>query len=95
MSSKLIRTITSILPVQKDRIGECNGCGACCHLPVRCTFLTEDESGLSRCSIYKIRPPNCRKFPRTPSQLKLVENECSYSFSTISPDNIGKAIPRN
>ena len=95
MSSKLVRTITSILPVQKNRVGTCNGCGACCHLPVRCTFLTEDESGLSRCSIYKIRPPNCRKFPRTASQLELVEKECSYSFSTISPDNIGKAVPRD
>ncbi|PWQ93055.1 YkgJ family cysteine cluster protein [Leucothrix pacifica] len=94
MSSKFVRTITSILPVHKNRTGSCSGCGACCKLPVRCVFLTTDNDGLFRCSIYKYRPPNCRKFPRTPSQLKLVEGECTYTFTSISPDRIGKAIPR-
>ncbi len=93
MSSKFIRTVTSILPVQKNRTGSCNGCGACCKLPVKCTFLTTDDEGMFRCSIYKYRPPNCRKFPRTPSQLKLVENECSYTFSIINTSKIGKATP--
>lgn len=95
MYSKFVRTITAILPVQKGRIGDCSGCGACCKLPVRCMFLTTDDEGLFRCSVYKVRPPNCRKFPRTSAQLKLVENECTYSFATVSPDKIGKAIPRN
>jgi len=80
MISKLRRTFTSILPVDAGRTGHCNGCGACCELPTRCTFLKTDSDGKSTCSIYKFRPPNCRKFPRSQAQLDSVVDTCSFSF---------------
>ncbi len=84
MINKFKRTITSIIPVEKGRSGSCNGCGDCCSLPKRCTFLTTDNTGNNRCSIYKIRPPNCRKFPRDKSQLSLVEENCGFTFNVIN-----------
>jgi len=81
MIPKITRTITSILPVDENRTGSCNNCGKCCELPFRCQFLTEDSEGKSRCSIYKIRPLVCRKFPRTESQLESVKEACGFSFS--------------
>lgn len=80
MISKLRRTLTSLLPVEKGRTGSCNGCGACCELPTRCTFLKTDSQGNNTCSIYRFRPPNCRKFPRSPAQLAEVAKTCSFSF---------------
>ena len=83
MILKLKRTFTSILPVDSGRTGSCNGCGACCELPNRCTFLKEDDQGNKTCSIYSIRPPNCRKFPRSQAQLDEVIDTCSFSFDKI------------
>ncbi len=80
MISKFKRTFTSILPVEEGRTGHCNGCGACCELPTRCTFLKTDSKGNNTCSIYRFRPPNCRKFPRSPAQLEAVAKTCSFSF---------------
>jgi Fe-S-cluster containining protein len=80
MISKLRRTFTSFLPVEEGRAGKCNGCGACCELPVRCFFLKTDSKGNNTCSIYRFRPPNCRKFPRSPAQLEEVAETCSFSF---------------
>ena len=80
MISKFKRTLTSLLPVEEGRTGSCNGCGACCELPTRCTFLKTDSQGNNTCSIYRFRPPNCRKFPRSPAQLKEVAKTCSFSF---------------
>ena len=80
MISKIKRTLTSILPVEKGRTGDCNGCAACCELPVRCAFLKTDSEGNGTCSIYRFRPPNCRKFPRSPAQLEEVAETCSFSF---------------
>ncbi len=82
MRYKVARTITSILPVNKSRTGSCNQCGECCKLPSRCIFLKDDTDGKSYCAIYKVRPPNCRKFPRTESQLESVSENCGYSFKT-------------
>ena len=82
MRHKIERAFTSILPVDKNRTGECNNCGACCHLPTRCLFLKTVESGKEFCSIYKVRPPNCRKFPRTLEQFNHVKETCSFSFGT-------------
>ena len=78
-SAKLKRTATSILPVDKNRKGNCVRCGACCKLPNTCPFLTFDEHGLSVCKIYRLRPLNCRKYPRTESEL-LTADTCGYSF---------------
>jgi len=78
--SKIRRTFTSILPVEEGRLGECNGCGACCELPTRCSFLKTDSAGNNTCSIYRFRPPNCRKFPRSQAQLEEVAETCGFSF---------------
>ena len=85
MIPKLKRTFTSILPVDAGRTGECNGCDACCKLPVRCPFLKTHDDGSETCSVYKLRPPNCRKFPRSQSQLDTVVDTCSFSFEEDTP----------
>lgn len=63
-------------------------------LPYRCTFLKTDEDGKSRCSIYRVRPPNCRKFPRTESQLSHVNEVCGYSFKkpALTPEAEAAAV---
>jgi len=78
-SAKLKRTLTGILPVDKNRKGNCIRCGACCKLPNRCPFLDFDEQGLSVCKIYHFRPLSCRKYPRTKSE-SLTADTCGYSF---------------
>lgn len=83
MIPKIKRTISSILPVDKNRSGECNGCGDCCKLPFRCAFLKEPEEGKFLCSIYSIRPLNCRKFPRSRDQWETVKENCGFSFPDI------------
>ncbi len=80
MINKLIRTVTSVMPVDENRTGECNQCGECCKLPNKCIFLKTNSENVDYCSIYKIRPKNCRKFPRTKSQLESVINTCGFSF---------------
>jgi len=55
LGAKIKRTITSILPVDKNRRGKCSNCGKCCYLPNKCSFL-RIKDGKSYCSIYKIRP---------------------------------------
>ena len=81
MKYKIKRTLTSMLAVDENRTGNCSECGACCKLPVRCVFLKTEEDGKEQCSIYTIRPPNCRKFPRTVEEYSLVEKICTYEFS--------------
>jgi Fe-S-cluster containining protein len=83
MIPKIKRTLTALLPVDKQRAGECNGCGDCCKLPFRCAFLKETKDGIARCSIYSVRPPNCRKFPRNQAQWKSVKENCGFSFPDI------------
>ena len=77
-SAKLKRTVTSFLPVSGDRFGDCRRCGACCSLPSRCPFLRFDEDGLALCLVRKIRPLNCRKYPRTPEEH--ICRPCGYRF---------------
>ncbi len=83
MIPKIKRTFTSLLPIDKSRSGECNGCGDCCKLPFRCLFLKDMPDGTSRCSIYSIRPPNCRKFPRSRAQWETVKENCGFKFPDI------------
>lgn len=78
LGAKLKRTATSFLPVSKLRRGKCANCGKCCHLPFRCPFL-KDKNGKTYCSIYKVRPLNCRKYPRTEKEW-LTKGNCGYSF---------------
>lgn len=79
MLKKLIRTVTAFLPVDKRRSGTCTGCGACCKLPYTCPFLTYDAAGKARCDIYRVRPLNCRKYPRTAREW-MTRSTCGFAF---------------
>lgn len=81
MFAKLIRFLTCWLPVSRARRGTCNHCGACCRLPSPCLFLRTREDGASHCAIYAIRPPSCRKYPRTATEL-ITPDTCGYWFAT-------------
>lgn len=54
-----------LLPIDKNRIGCCQNCGRCCHLGMKCLFFRNNK-----CSIYRFRPLQCRKSPRTAKYLK-------------------------
>lgn len=83
MIPKFIRTITSVLPVDQTRKGECNNCGECCQLPFKCTFLKAGADGKNYCAAYNFRPLNCRKFPRTNAQLAPVSDACGFTFDQV------------
>jgi len=78
-ASKVIRTITSVLPVQKGRRGLCVRCGYCCKLPNPCLFLDYDKENKAICKAYKFRPLNCRKYPRSKKE-HITEEICGYYF---------------
>lgn len=78
--SKIKRIFTSILlPVAKNRKGKCRNCGKCCKLPKVCRFLKFKKNSKSFCSIYSIRPLNCRKYPLNKFEL-LTKDTCGYRF---------------
>ena len=77
--TKLKRTLTSFLPVAKNRVGKCQNCGACCQLPNKCIFLKFKKKNTSYCSIHKIRPLNCRAYPRTKKEF-ITQKTCGYNF---------------
>jgi uncharacterized protein len=87
MLNKLKRFLTSLLPVDLNRRGECNRCGECCKLPYPCPFLRFDEEGLSACSVYLLRPPSCRKYPRIATE-NLTPQSCGFYF--IAPEQIAR-----
>ena len=67
------------------RSGECLRCGACCRLVVRCIYFFE-ENGLPACRLYKLRLPNCSKFPldcRDLADRDLIapDKPCGYSWN--------------
>lgn len=73
-----------VLPVDENRAGECANCGACCKFLFRCPFLRAAEGGKGtyRCTVYPIRPPQCRKYPRT--RLEQIHHPCGYYFKESS-----------
>jgi hypothetical protein len=77
--AKAKRTVTAFLPVADNRKGQCVSCGACCKLPTVCPFLKYDSEEKSYCTIYPIRPLNCRKYPRTESEL-ITGDTCGFKF---------------
>ncbi len=79
MTAKIKRSVTSVLPVAKNRKGRCIRCGACCKLPNVCAFLGTNEQGEHFCKIYKLRPPTCHKYPRTRAEF-LTADTCGYTF---------------
>lgn len=93
MKNKLVRLGTSLLPVAPDRRGTCNRCGECCKLPYPCPFLRYDAEGLSSCAIYRVRPPSCRKYPRTAAE-NLTAETCGFYFLREGARNPGAgALP--
>jgi Fe-S-cluster containining protein len=87
---KLTRFVTSlVLPVDPSRTGECIRCGACCKFLVKCPFLrpSEDDPGSFKCRAYFLRPPQCRKYPRTKSEQ--IHHPCGYRFG----DDVGARAP--
>ncbi len=80
-AAKIKRIFTSVLPVSKRRKGECINCAACCRLPNVCPFLKYKSDGESYCSIYTIRPLNCRKYPRTESEF-ITADTCGHRFES-------------
>jgi hypothetical protein len=83
LKHKMKRFITSMLPIDANRQGECNRCGECCKLPYPCPFLRYDAEGLSTCSVYFARPPSCRKYPRTADE-NVTPEQCGYYFVDVS-----------
>jgi Fe-S-cluster containining protein len=82
---KIRRFFTSlVLPVDKRRDGECNRCGACCKFLFECPFLkvVEGNPNSFECRIYPIRPPQCRKYPRTKAEQ--IHEPCGYYFKDSS-----------
>ncbi len=77
--AKIKRTLTSVLPVARNRKGQCLLCGACCRLPNVCLFLRTNGTGEMYCSIYHVRPLNCRKYPRTQPE-QITADTCGFRF---------------
>lgn len=78
---KVTRFFTSlVLRVDPGRHGQCESCGACCRFLFHCPFLKprEDAPGKYRCVAYAIRPPQCRKYPRT--RTEQIHTPCGYKF---------------
>lgn len=76
---KTLRFFTAFLPVTATRRKTCTGCGTCCKLPTRCLFLRDRGDGTAYCAIYRFRPLNCRKYPRTRAEW-LTAKTCGYTF---------------
>ncbi len=93
-AEKAKRTLTSVLPIDPHRKGECNRCGHCCMLPNRCPFLRFDHEMKALCLIYKMRPLNCRKYPRVEEEH--IAFPCGYYFEkpgeSRKPDAAGRTI---
>src|SRR5665648_1081910 len=77
---KLRRFVTSLLlPVDKNRTGQCNNCGGCCVYYPKCYFLRfEEQTKRYRCAVHKFRYLQCRKYPRT--KREQVHQPCGYRF---------------
>ena len=78
---KVARFATSlVLPVDRSRSGQCTRCGACCTFFVRCPFLRFEDGkpNTARCAAYRLRPPQCRKYPRTKEEQ--IHLPCGFEF---------------
>jgi len=73
LTRKVQRTLTAFLPIDEERNGSCLKCGQCCRLAFECPFF--DGEG---CAIYSIRPPQCRKYPRTGGES--IVPVCGFTF---------------
>jgi hypothetical protein len=85
---KLKRFATSlVLPIDRNRAGECKRCGACCKFLVECPFLrpARDDPNAYECRAYLVRPLQCRKYPRTKAEQ--IHEPCGYRFSDPTERN--------
>lgn len=80
LTAKFLRQITALLEVSKYRQGHCVQCGTCCKLPFVCPMLRVNDKGHARCSIYRLRPQSCRKYPRTETEC-LTKDACGFRFA--------------
>jgi uncharacterized protein len=62
------------------RKGECNRCGACCKILLKCPFLIEKSETDFQCAIYGQHFNQCRIYPIVPKDLEEIEGTCSYTF---------------
>ncbi|MFC1608673.1 YkgJ family cysteine cluster protein [Patescibacteria group bacterium] len=76
---KFKRTAMAFLPISVNRSGKCGNCGECCKLPQKCPFLKERSNGKTYCSIYAVRPVNCRKYPRIEKEF-ITKETCGFNF---------------
>lgn len=82
LSAKIKRAATSlVLPVEETREGNCTNCGACCMFLYKCPFLKYEDSDSHKavCTIHLVRPPMCRKYPRTKDEQ--IHKPCGYRFN--------------
>ncbi len=77
-----------------DRHGECNHCGDCCAILLRCPFLINLDDGSSQCSIYENRPGQCAAFPIEERDLADVAFNCTYTFGDQVEDLVGIETPQ-
>ena len=61
--------------ISEKRKGECERCGACCKLGLRCLWLDGDN----HCTRYETRPTQCRKFPIDQRDIDEVP-QCGHYF---------------
>jgi hypothetical protein len=78
VQASILREDTAALLAR--RRGECNRCGACCKILLRCPFLGTDAGGQYTCRIYEKRFAQCRLFPLHAADLRELEGQCSFSF---------------
>lgn len=62
------------------RQGECNRCGACCKILLKCPFLIEKPNNEYLCAIHGQHFNQCRIYPLVPQDIKEIEGTCSYTF---------------
>src|SRR5574341_2545993 len=74
-------TTSLIFSVDVKRAGECRNCGACCIFLYKCPFLKFENNNSHKaiCTVYSIRPPQCRKYPRT--KREQIHQPCGYYFT--------------
>lgn len=68
--------------------GGCNSCGASCNLLFRCPHW---DTNSRLCTVYESRPPVCRLFPITPTDLRdrdlvLRHTVCGFQFGSDKKD---------
>jgi len=75
---KTYRFLAAFFPVDSRRKGNCKRCGRCCRM-TNCKLLEFDNNGNTLCPIHKIRPLQCRKYPRSKKEL-FTHPDCGYKF---------------